>query len=463
MFLSWYMRGGDITIFVGLSLIVAIFTGQEKIISRGEPLYLIIVLPALILPFLRLKQTLKSLVFGAAKPFLIFGAVSASWFVFRGDLKTIPALLLIVWVSGWACRDEARVSLKWLFIFLLSFYALGTVRYLTQPPFEESGWLMTEWKSEPMAATSSNEDVKIELPSEYIQNVIINGWGILPGQTAPAYGPWRLSVTPNIAASGIVSIFALLIAAGHLRRSPRTISLLLISAYFTVFSFVRSALVGLVIFSTSQIILRITSDKPKYRVFISFLLMFGAVLIAAISPYALYLIQDTPIVSRLLLRGQTGLSVYDIYRQAYRPWLWSQHFNLFWHSDYLMGLGSDLAKTASENIINSGHMRSDSVSFPTRLLATYGLPAFAFIYFLVERCYTHAREDDLWAISMLSVIVWLMMTWGSIFHPTNGVFVLAILIAGKGKRGFCEDSEQTKKLSEPAMVRSASVPEEPFL
>lgn len=447
--LLWYTRGGDITIFIAISLIVAIFTGQEKIVTRGEYLYWVLILPALLFPVFRIKQTLKNLVSGAARPLLALGVISSIWFTLHGDLKTIPPLLLIIWVSGWACREEARVPLKWLFLFLLCFYILGIVRYLTQPPFEEFSWLMEQWQSEPLAALLDGE-IKVALPPKNIQDVIINGWGILPGQTAPAYGPWRISVTPNIAASGIVSIFAMLIAVGHLRGAPSTIPLFLISGYFTILSFVRSALIGLVIFSASQIVLRITHKYLKLRIFAAFTIVFGLILAVAAAPYVLYKLQDIPLISRLFLRGQSGLSVYDIYRQAYRPWLWSQHLQLFWQSDYLMGLGSNLATTASENIINSGHMRSDSVSFPTRLLATYGLPSFAFIYFLVERCYTHARRDDLWAISMLSVIVWLMMTWGSVFHPTNGVFVLAMLIAGKGKRGFCDDTEHTAKLSQPA-------------
>lgn len=440
----WYTQGGDIIIFVSMSLLLSIFIGQEKIITRADSLYWALILPALLLPLLRLRQTLKNLFFGVARPFLFLGVASSVWLTSQNDLAMIPPVLLLVWVSGWACREEARVSLTWLSLFLLLFYAAGIARFVTQPPLEEFEWLMSPWSSEPVAADGGfnpdappgEEDVGVVIPPEEKQKVNINGWGIFPGQTAPAYGPWRISVTPNIAASGIISVFAMLLAIGHRRSSRRMTLLLLVSSYFTVLSFVRSALIGLAIFSLSQLILKLTHGKPNLRVFIAFSIVFGLVVGVAAAPYLLYQFQDVHLISRLFLRGQTGLSVYDIYRQAYRPWLWSQHLQLFWQSEWLMGLGSDLAKTASENILNSGHVRSDSVSFPTRLLATYGLPAFALVYFLIERCYAHARNDDVWAISMLAVIFWLMMTWGSVFHPTNAVFVLAMLIAGKGKAGF---------------------------
>jgi len=69
------------------------------------------------------------------------------------------------------------------------------------------------------------------------------------------------------------------------------------------------------------------------------------------------------------------------------------------------------------------------------------LSTIGFVYFLGERCYAHAKNNDIWAVSMLAVIVWLMMTWGSIFHPTNALFVLALLIIGKGKSAFLEKDE----------------------
>jgi len=37
---------------------------------------------------------------------------------------------------------------------------------------------------------------------------------------------------------------------------------------------------------------------------------------------------------------------------------------------------------------------------------------------------------------VLSVMVWLMMSWGSIFHPSNGMFALGFLLIGNGSQAF---------------------------
>ncbi|WP_204350396.1 hypothetical protein, partial [Klebsiella pneumoniae] len=70
---------------------------------------------------------------------------------------------------------------------------------------------------------------------------------------------------------------------------------------------------------------------------------------------------------------------------------------LFLKSVFWMGQGSNLARDAASSILNVGQARSDSVSLPTRLLATYGLPALAFFWFIVERCYSHIKANDIWA------------------------------------------------------------------
>ncbi len=121
---------------------------------------------------------------------------------------------------------------------------------------------------------------------------------------------------------------------------------------------------------------------------------------------------------------------------------------LFWESPYLMGQGRNLAESASTSLINAGHARSDSVSFVTRLLATYGLAAFGLIVFVMERCIYHARRDDIWGAAMVAMILFLMMSWGSLFHPTNGIYALAFLILGKGSQAITDD--------EPANSNSGS-------
>ncbi|MBY2992606.1 hypothetical protein HF263_17655 [Rhizobium leguminosarum] len=437
-FWVWYKKGGDILLFVAYSLLLTIYMGQERIVSRGDLLYWLLTLPTVAAPLPRVRQTVENLIFGCARPLAAMGLIASIWFGLKGDMGVIPPIVLIAWVSAWASRSEVRINIRWLFAIILVFYGLGSLSFVLQPPFEKYSWLMHEYYGDPLAADSGD----IVLPPQDREGIDINPWGILPGQTAPAYGPWRISMVPNIATSGTISLFVFLIALKHLRFRWLTITTAVATGYFTILSFVRSALIGLVLFSATTVVLKLLPDNARLRVTVAFAMTLGLILIVGISPLVLYHLQDIPLISRLLLRNQSGLSLEAIYRQAYRPWLWLQHLQIFWQSDDLMGYGSSLAQSATKKLLNAGQVRSDSVSLPTRLLATYGLPALGFLYFLGERCYTHAKNNDIWAVSMLSLLIWLMMTWGSIFHPTNAIFVLALLIIGRGGSAFHEHREQ---------------------
>jgi hypothetical protein len=437
----WYKNGGDILLFLAYSLLLTVYMGQERIVSRGEPLYWLLTLPAVAAPLPRLRQTVENLIFGCARPIAVMGVTASLWFGLRGDTGAVPPIILIAWVSAWASRSEVRINVRWLFAIILVFYGIGSLSFVLQPPFEKYSWLMQEYQGDPLGADAADSG-NIALPPQDREGIDINAWGILPGQTAPAYGPWRISMVPNIATSGIISLFVFLIALKHLGFRWLNITTVVAAAYFTILSFVRSALIGLVLCSATTVVLTLLPDNARLRVTVAFAMTLGLILIVGLSPFALYHLQDIPLISRLLLRNQSGLSLEAIYRQAYRPWLWLQHLQIFWQSDYLMGYGSSLAQSATEKLLNANQIRSDSVSLPTRLLATYGLPALGFFYFLGERCYTHAKENDVWGVSMLSLLIWLMMTWGSIFHPTNAIFVLALLIIGRGGNAFHEDPKQ---------------------
>lgn len=339
-------------------------------------------------------------------------------------------------VAGWACREEASVRTKHFFILMLCFYAVGTAKYAVQPDYAAFGWLIGGTQNVPLALPGAV--VPIETVAVNLPGLDINAWGILPRQTAPAYAGWRVSVTPNIATSALTSLFFFLIALRYKRPLLLSRPALVIALYFTVLSFVRAALSGLALFGLTQFALAKVSFCPLRVMLVAIVLLSVAVVSAVLAPYMLYHLQDFDLVSRLFLRGQSDLSTYDIYRQSYRPWLWGQHLTLFWDSPFLMGQGSSLSDSSGTHILNPGHLRSDSVSFLTRLLATYGLAVLGLCYFLVERCYVHAKNQDIWGVSMLVVIIWLMLTWGSVFHPTNAVFVLSVLIACKGSAAFAQ-------------------------
>lgn len=435
-----YRHGGDIILFVSLSLFLSLFIGQEQIVAKGSLLYWALVIPAIILPAVRLRQTLSCLLLGSLRPIAAMGIFACIWLIYKEDYSVLPALFLIVWVAGWAARDEAVLSSRVLISVFLVFYSLGILKFYSQPPYSDFPWLLSEYVDTPAATAGVGEPSEsggIVLPDQQRNGLHINPWGILPHETAPAYGVWRVSVTPNIVTSGILSLILVLAIFCKYRFSYLRALALVLALYFTTFSFVRSANIGLVIFLLSMIsFVFVSRFNLGVRVFSGYFIALFAIVSMWVAPHIVFHLQNYELVSRLLLRGQSELTMDDIYRQVYRSWLWSQHFQLFLSSDFLMGRGSDIFVSALDSTINLGHQRSDSVSFPTRLLATYGLPAIGFLWFICERCYYHARANDVWAVSVISVLFWLMMTWGSVFHPSNAIFVLAIMFINKGSRAI---------------------------
>lgn len=431
----WYKTGGDILLFVGCALGISFFIGEDRIVLRGQPLYWAIVSPAVLLPMLRLRPTIENLLFGSARPLTLFGIISCGWFVARQDFNAVIPVVLFVWVAGWATRGEVRLRRAHLFALTLAFYGVACVAYFSQPNYRDFPWLMVRSKA-PLAAEMAGGPIRG--PDQQKGGLNLNPWGVLPGQTAPAFQPWRVSATPNIATSGIFSLIVLIVALSRMEFRALSGTALISTAYFAILSFVRSVFIGFGLFFVSVILMRVLPNS-WLRVAVAFGLTVGITLFVAFSPVLLFYLQDSEIVSRMLLRGQSNLSIADIARQAYRPWLWWEHAKLFWSSPYLMGLGSEINATASTQIINDGHARSDSVSLLTRLLATYGAATIGILWYLCRCCYTHAESNDVWAVAAMAVIIWLMTTWGSVFHPTNAIFVLSFLIVAKGSAAFADD------------------------
>lgn len=433
---NWYRSGGDLLIFLAFSLASSLFIGQDRVISRGDFMYWMLTVPAVFFPAVRFRQTLDNLLFGRARLVGVFGVLATLAMLWRHDYGLILPVVLIVWVTGWACRDEIRINVRHLCGLTVTFYLTGIVLFCLQPPYSNFPWLMARYER---AAGADGLDLETFIPDQNRPGLNLNAWGILPHQTAPAFGVWRISVTPNIATSGLFALLVVLMVLRRFSLKPLKVGTVVSSAYFAMLSFVRAVFLGLGIFLAAIAIMRVVKS-PNWRVAAVLLMTVGVVAVTALSPSILYLLQDWPIVSRMFLRGETGLSAADIYRQAYRPWVWGEHVRLFWESPYLLGQGRDLAASASKSLINAGQARSDSVSFVTRLLATYGVAAFGMIFFIMERCIHHARRDDIWGAAMVAMILFLMMSWGSLFHPTNGIYALAFLILGKGSQAIM-DSE----------------------
>jgi hypothetical protein len=161
---------------------------------------------------------------------------------------------------------------------------------------------------------------------------------------------------------------------------------------------------------------------------------FGFNLAIFLSAPILYALQNNDLVSTFLLRGRNDLSISDILYQLYRPWLWSAHLHLFFSSPGWMGWGSSY-----QAILDAGGTpiaTTGSESLPTRLLATYGIAGALFTFYLVRRLRVVALRDDRWACACFPALFVLMMNWGGVFHPTDGMFIILMLMITKGSAGF---------------------------
>ncbi len=171
-------------------------------------MYWLLTVPAVFFPAARFRQTAENLIFGRARLIGVFGILATLAMLWRHDFGLIPPVILIVWVTGWACRDEIRLNVRHLCGLTLAFYVTGIAFFCLQPPYSDYPWLMTEysppeqakeWKHTGCGDTRRFGNVYTRSGKKGLN---LNAWGILPDQTAPTYGVWRISVTPNIATSG---------------------------------------------------------------------------------------------------------------------------------------------------------------------------------------------------------------------------------------------------------------------
>jgi hypothetical protein len=270
-----------------------------------------------------------------------------------------------------------------------------------------------------------------------------------------------VSFFPNIAYSGILSL-ALLMILTRDARSARTYSwLIIIATYFLVFSLVRAALLSaLIYFALWWWFSRWQIPRPTRMFWIALGVAAGFVALTAVSAKLLFMTQDYSMVSAIMLRGKSNLTVDQIAYQIYRPWLWGQQLNLFLSSPWLMGWGSAdfyglvAGKEESQTMLVS----AGSEALPTRLLVAYGLSGLLFSIYLVQRLRKLALADDRWACACFPALFALMMSWGSVFHPSDALFVILLLIMTKGSDGFTYQQAASAGESE----RKAGIPPAAF-
>lgn len=391
-------RNLALMLFFVNSLTVAMSITQDATPEVGSLAYWLLVLPSLLLPLCDSISIARNLL-SRAWPLLAFGLIAGMWHMLAGDYRAAMQLALMVWGLAWLGCSRAQMAdrhLVWLYVALV---VIGACVWLTTG---------------------------------------LNKWGLLPYTTLAEYaeGGWRLSFYPNIANSAILSLGLFFVLTRDREVMRRFWPVLLLATYFVLFSFVRTALIGLVLYLFTRWWLHRKPRSSRAMFWMALLLGVGINLMIALSTPVFGMLQEIDLVARLFLRNEVGMSNEAIYVQIYRPWLWMQHVQLFWGSPGLMGLGVfDFSQVLLDELI-VGTTPAGNEAVLTRLLATYGLPAVLFVYYLIRCLRDLARRQDAWACACFPTIILLMMQWGNIFHPTDANGALFMLMVTQGARAL---------------------------
>lgn len=387
---------GWLLLFIFNSAAIQTMLGQDDTIVRFSPIYWALVLPALVIPCFAFGEVVRTF-FGKSILLLAFLAIAGLYHSARGDFQTIAQLFLLIWVTVWCAGESLRITEYDLVKFFSASVVLGA-----------------------LIALLTN----------------LNPWGFFPGATPSEYGPWRVSFSPHIANSGTLSLIVFMALTRNMESARSHKIVLAACLYFILFGFVRTVIVSCALYLLLLTLYKVLrSRKPAVLFGGALIVTAGSVACEWLANSMLQKLQWLPFVSRILLRSQTGLDHSSIYEQLYRPWLWSEHLSIFASSPHLMGLGTfNLLDHVSHNIM-PGLDASGSESFPTRLLAVYGIPALLFFIYLLAQLGRSARAKDVWACACFPSIIFMMMNWGSVFHPSNAFFVLFFILL-KGRDGI---------------------------
>lgn len=385
------------TLFIVLALCVSMSISQYDGVEPGSLTYWMLILPAVVLPASGLKHLPRTLV-GPGFPLLALLLTAGLWHLGSGDRAAVLQLGLLVWVTAWVSSDATCLNVRHLVQIYLALVLIGIL----------------------VSATTD-----------------LNGWGLIPGRTIETEGLWRVSFFPNIAYTGMLSLATIMVLTRNGLLASRYRFALLLAGYFLLFSFVRTALIAIIMYA----LLRWWFDRrpsPARLYWGALSVGFGINLAVLASPPIFHYLQEVDLISRLFLRGESQLTTEEIYQQLFRPWLWLEHFRQFWESPMLMGWGAFEFEDLKRVALIEGQEQGDTVSLLTRLLAAYGLPGLLFTIYLVSRLRAMANACDTWGAACFASVIFLTLQWGSVFHPTDGLFALFVLMAVRGQAAFFE-------------------------
>jgi hypothetical protein len=406
--------------FVCNSMVLQMFLGQADVIAQYSLIYWLLVLPALLIPLMFLPG-IVTVLGGRARLLLYFLILAGGFYLVRGDFRTVMQLFLLILMLAWCGCESTRLSTDDVVNMFFASVILGILVFR-----------FTDW----------------------------NFWGLLPGETPIKYGAWRVSYFPNIVNTGTMALFVFLLLTrkSAIARSHKIA--LLVCLYFLAFSFVRAVFVAAGLYLLLRLVFTGSrGNRPKFLFWVSLGTGVGLIIAVAYVVPILEVLQQFPMLSRLLLRGKAQLDTAAIYQQLYRPWVWSEHFQMFLSSRRLMGLGTFIFSEHVSYDLVPGLPADGTESLPTRLLAVYGLPSLFFGGYLVQELARMARARDAWGCACFPGIFFMLMNWGSVFHPTNAFFVLSFMILTRGASALSDASEKGKfsgNLSQPNLVGGPS-------
>jgi len=205
---DWGARHAGVLAFVVISLCVTMSYTQLVNLEQGSLQYWLLLSSAVLIPLFSIAEIAKVLI-GPARLLLILVIAGGGWHFLRGDYSTVLQLGLLVYVLAWVASANTRLLVGDLAIVYLVMVGIGAaVTVLTE----------------------------------------LSPYSFVPGLTVEEFGRWRVSFFPNIAYTGILSLGLFLLLTRNLASATRRPLVLALVTYFLVFSLVRTALIGFVIY-----------------------------------------------------------------------------------------------------------------------------------------------------------------------------------------------------------------------
>lgn len=278
-------------------------------------------------------------------------------------------------------------------------------------------------------------------------------YAIVPGFSADPDMPWRVSLFPFVAPS---AFFALLVTLTNLarRRDAGRWPMVVLGAYFVVFSGIRSAWLALA-FAVVYLLLVRAGRLRSTGARLGFLGASAAVCVALLLAEQLAVLLSAVgggFVNAVVFRAADGLQSPEQAAQAiYRGFIWTEHLRLALSSP-IIGIGTfDFASLATFNPLFADRS-SGSEAFLTGLLARVGLVTLLLLVGLGIAIAREVRAERHLALAAGIILVVAMLAYGSFLNAYDFVFLclLSVLVAP----GAATDASVTTQLTPARRDRS---------